>query len=43
MALEAAACSDAGQQRKANADCYALAAEPGLYVVADAMRGRAAT
>jgi serine/threonine protein phosphatase PrpC len=42
MALEAAACSDVGQQRKANEDCYAIAAEYGLYVVADGMGGHAA-
>ena len=42
MALEAAACSDVGQQRKANEDCYALAAEHGLYVVADGLGGHAA-
>jgi protein phosphatase len=42
MVLEAAAASDVGQQRKANEDCHAVAAEHGLYVVADGMGGHAA-
>jgi serine/threonine protein phosphatase PrpC len=42
MGLEAAVSSDVGQQRKANEDCYAVAAEHGLYVVADGMGGHAA-
>ena len=42
MRIQAAAASDVGQQRRANEDCFAIAAEHGLYVVADGMGGHAA-
>lgn len=42
MILRAAALSDVGRRRRANEDCYALAAELGLYLVADGMGGHQA-
>ncbi len=42
MILRAAARSDVGLKRRANEDCYALAADLGLYLVADGMGGHTA-
>jgi serine/threonine protein phosphatase PrpC len=42
MILRAAACSDVGMRRQVNEDCYALAPELGLYLVADGMGGHKA-
>jgi len=42
MVLRAAALTDVGLRRRANEDCYALAAELGLYLVADGMGGHTA-
>jgi protein phosphatase len=42
MILRAAALTDVGLRRHANEDCYALAAELGLYLVADGMGGHRA-
>ena len=39
MNLRAAALSDIGLRRKTNEDCYAIASELGLYLVADGMGG----
>ena len=39
MKLRTAALSDVGLRRRANEDCYALAPELGLYLVADGMGG----
>ena len=35
--LRSAALTDVGRRRKANEDCYALAPDIGLYLVADGM------
>jgi len=40
--LRSAALTDVGRRRKANEDCYALAPDLGLYLVADGMGGHAA-
>jgi serine/threonine protein phosphatase PrpC len=42
MNLRAAALSDVGRRRRSNEDCYALASELGLYLVADGMGGHTA-
>ena len=42
MILRAAARSDIGLRRRANEDCYALADDLGLYLVADGMGGHSA-
>jgi protein phosphatase len=42
MNLRAAALSDVGRRRRSNEDCYALAADLGLYLVADGMGGHTA-
>lgn len=42
MILRAAACTDVGLRRRANEDCYALAPDLGLYLVADGMGGHKA-
>jgi len=42
MILRSAARTDVGRCRRANEDCYAIAAEMGLYVVADGMGGHQA-
>lgn len=42
MILESAAGTDVGLRRSANEDCYAIAAELGLYLVADGMGGHSA-
>lgn len=42
MRLRAAALSDVGLRRRSNEDCYAVAAELGLYLVADGMGGHRA-
>jgi protein phosphatase len=42
MNLRSAAVSDVGLRRRANEDCYALAADLGLYLVADGMGGHTA-
>jgi protein phosphatase len=42
MILEAAACSDVGLRRKRNEDRHGVAADLGLYLVADGMGGHAA-
>ena len=42
MNLRSAALTDVGRRRKANEDCYALAPDIGLYLVADGMGGHAA-
>ncbi len=42
MNLRSAALTDVGRRRKANEDCYALAPDLGLYLVADGMGGHAA-
>ncbi len=40
--LRSAALTDVGRRRKANEDCFALAPDIGLYLVADGMGGHAA-
>ena len=42
MILRTAACTDVGLRRRANEDCYALAPDLGLYLVADGMGGHKA-
>jgi protein phosphatase len=42
MILRSAARTDVGRCRRANEDCYAIAAEMGFYVVADGMGGHQA-
>lgn len=42
MRLRAAALSDVGLRRRSNEDCYAVAADLGLYLVADGMGGHRA-
>ncbi|MEE9607373.1 MAG: Stp1/IreP family PP2C-type Ser/Thr phosphatase [Myxococcota bacterium] len=42
MILRAAACTDVGLRRSSNEDCYALAGDLGLYLVADGMGGHSA-
>jgi serine/threonine protein phosphatase PrpC len=42
MNLRAAALSDIGLRRRTNEDCYALAPDLGLYLVADGMGGHTA-
>lgn len=42
MILRSAARSDVGRKRRANEDCYALAPDLGLYLVADGMGGHTA-
>jgi protein phosphatase len=42
MRLNAAAASDVGRRRRMNEDAYSLAAEDGLFIVADGMGGHSA-
>ena len=42
MILQSAARSDVGRRRRANEDCFAIAAEQGFFLVADGMGGHAA-
>ena len=42
MMLRSAARTDVGRKRRANEDCYAIAAELGYYAVADGMGGHRA-
>ena len=42
MQLRAAAATDVGMRRGANEDCHALAADLGLFLVADGMGGHQA-
>jgi protein phosphatase len=42
MILQSAARSDVGRRRRANEDCYAIAAEQGFFLVADGMGGHTA-
>jgi protein phosphatase len=42
MILRSAALTDVGRRRRANEDCYAIAAELGYFVVADGMGGHRA-